>query len=433
MERHVATASTEPCFQHSLGSEDPWVSGWGVGLEESSRHQTSHSSRQAREAMSRLLHYQADRIELVLASHKVPARVTGGTVTPRLVRYQVSTPLGVKVRKIKELAEEIALSLGTPTCRVYRQAGQVQVEVPRAEGRVVHLTEMCRKLAANQHQIPPITAVLGLDDGGRPLLLQLTSPNVAHVLVAGTTGSGKTALARTIVTSLALLNPQRNLQMLLIDPKARGFAPLRQLPHLLRPVLTRNDEVLPALRQMVDEMERRDREARSEPRLVVVLDELADLIQVGGKELEQMLTRLTQRGREAGIHLVACTQKPAAAVIGGLIKSNFPVRLVGSVTSPEDAKVATGMAGTGAERLLGQGDFLLVIKGQARRFQSAYLSEGELPALVAHLAERSHDQRLLTSWAGTEDDHHQAEGLAARLRSQVRSQLQIVRSRSKGE
>jgi S-DNA-T family DNA segregation ATPase FtsK/SpoIIIE len=381
--------------------------------------------------MSRLLHHQADRIELVLASHKVPARVTGGTVTPRLVRYQISTPLGIKIRRIKGLAEEIALSLGAPTCRVYRQAGQVQVEVPRREGQVVHLMEICRKLAASQSQAPPITAVLGLDDGGRPLLLQLTSPNVAHVLLAGTTGSGKTVLARTIISSLALLNPQKRLQMLLIDPKGRGFAPLNRLPHLVRPVLTRADEALPALRQIVDEMERRDREARSDPRLVVVLDELADLIQVGGREMEQLLTRLTQRGREAGIHLVACTQKPSAAVIGSLIKSNFPVRLVGSVTSPEDAKVATGMAGTGAERLLGQGDFLLVIKGHAQRFQGAYLSEHELTSLVTRLVQQGHGPQMLAAWTGTDGAGEQPEGLAARLRSEIRSQLQLVKPRSR--
>jgi S-DNA-T family DNA segregation ATPase FtsK/SpoIIIE len=383
--------------------------------------------------MSRLLHHQADRIELVLASHKVPARVTGGTVTPRLVRYQISTPLGIKIRKLKGLAEEIALSLGASTCRVYRQAGQVQVEVPRSEGQIVHLMELCRKLVASQGRIPPVSAVLGLDDEGRPLLLRLTSPNVAHVLVAGTTGSGKTALARTVIASLALLNPQKHLQMLLIDPKGRGFMPLSRLPHLVQPIVTRADGALPTLAQMVDEMERRDREARSEPRLVVVVDELADLMQVGGKEMELILTRLTQRGREAGIHLVACTQKPAAAVIGGLIKSNFPVRLVGSVTSPEDAKVATGMAGTGAERLLGQGDFLLVAKGHVQRFQAAYLSQQDLVTLAARLAEHGHAQRLLAAWAGTGGAGDHTEGLASRLKAQLRAQLQLVKPHATGE
>jgi DNA segregation ATPase FtsK/SpoIIIE-like protein len=122
--------------------------------------------------------------------------------------------------------------------------------------------------------------------------------------------------------------------------------------------------------------------------VVVVLDELADLVQVGGRAIEEPVRRLTQRGREAGLHLVACTQKPAASVIGGLVKSNFPVRLVGSVASPEDAKVATGLAGTGAERLMGEGDFLVVAKGQVTRMQAAYISEGEVREMVACLGKQ---------------------------------------------
>jgi len=125
---------------------------------------------------------------------------------------------------------------------------------------------------------------------------------------------------------------------------------------------------------------------------VVVLDELADLLAVGGKEMTGVVTRLTQRGREAGLHLVVCTQKPAATVMGGVMKSNFPVRLVGSVASPEDAKVASGIAGTGAERLLGQGDFLVVAKGQVTRMQAAYLGVDEITALVSRLRGKSGGQ-----------------------------------------
>ncbi len=123
------------------------------------------------------------------------------------------------------------------------------------------------------------------------------------------------------------------------------------------------------------------RRRASLPRLVVAVDELADLLQTGGKPVADALTRLTQRGREAGIHVVAATQRPSAALVGGLMKANFPVRLVGSVVSPEDAKVAAGVAGSEAERLLGRGDFLLVAKGQMIRFQAAYAAEDELAAI----------------------------------------------------
>jgi S-DNA-T family DNA segregation ATPase FtsK/SpoIIIE len=375
------------------------------------------------EAMRRVLHFQADRIEMVLASHKVPARVTGGTVTPRLVRFQISTPLGVRVKQVSGLAEELALSLGAPSCRVYREGGEVQVEVPRQDGQTVHLLDLCHQLRREgprgRETVPPVTAVLGIDQDGVPLLLRLPSPNVAHVLVAGTTGSGKTALARSIVASLAMHNSQRSLQLVLIDPKGRGFLPFEGLPHLLVPVVTHADEALPILERLATEMVRRDTEGRSEPRLVIVLDELADLVQVGGREVEALLTRLTQRGREAGLHLVACTQKPTAAVIGSLVKSNFPVRLVGSVASPEDAKVATGLAGTGAERLLGQGDFLVVAKGQVTRMQAAYLTVDETRDLVVQLAENGPALPQLLAPTGTDGESSSAVRLAGRLRSHL--------------
>jgi S-DNA-T family DNA segregation ATPase FtsK/SpoIIIE len=373
--------------------------------------------------MDRVLNYQADRIEMVLSSHKIPSRVTGGTVTPRLVRYQITTPLGVRVKQLSNLSEEIALSLGSRSCRVFRQDGQVQVEVPRNDGQIVSLLALCRRLALEgprrAETVPPATAVLGLDHDGVPLLLRLPSPNVAHVLIAGTTGSGKTALARSIIASLTLHNSQRALQLMLIDPKGRGFTAYEGLPHLLRPVVTRTEDALSVMQQLIEEMERRDAEARSDPRLVVVLDELADLVQVGGREAEGLLTRLTQRGREAGIHLVACTQKPAAAVIGSMVKSNFPVRLVGSVASPEDAKVATGIAGTGADRLLGQGDFVVVAKGQVTRMQAAYIGPDEIQLLVARLARGSHGARQMLVATGSDGRPSAEVSFSARLRSRL--------------
>jgi S-DNA-T family DNA segregation ATPase FtsK/SpoIIIE len=370
--------------------------------------------------MQRTLHFQADRIELVLASHKVPARVTGGKVTPRLVRYQLSTPLGVRVKQVAGLAEEMAMSLGAPSCRVYRQEGQVQVEVPRRDGQMVHLWDVCRQLSApgdgraRSSKVPPVTAVLGLDSEGVPLLLRLPSPNVAHVLIAGTTGSGKTALARTMVASLAAYNSQRHLQIVLVDPKGRGLMPFQGLPHLLTPVVSRVEEALAVLERLVSEMERRDLEGCAEPRILIVLDELADLVQVGGRKVEGAVTRLTQRGREAGIHVLACTQKPAASVIGSLVKSNFPVRLVGSVASPEDAKVATGLARTGAERLLGEGDFVVVAKGQVTRMQAAYIAETEVRQFVERPRKAAHPPLLAAT--GTEGDGQRNQGLRQVLR-----------------
>jgi S-DNA-T family DNA segregation ATPase FtsK/SpoIIIE len=298
-----------------------------------------------------------------------------------MTRFELSTRMGTRVSRIKALSEEIALSLDTPSCRIVRQNGTLNVEIPRSEPAKVSLLDLCHRLA----YVPPCAPVMGVDESGTPLLLNLASPDVAHVLVCGTTGSGKTSLARSMALSLALYNPQRNLQLLLIDPKGRGLHSLRTLPHLLCPSLTKVSEALVRLTQLVQEVERRDARGVNSPRLVVFIDELADLLMVGGKELEFALTRLSQRGREAGVHLVACTQKPTAAVIGSLTKANFPVRLVGSVTSPGEARLAAGVSGTGAERLQGRGDFLLVIKGQSTRFCAAYISPLEAAQEAAKL------------------------------------------------
>ncbi len=362
--------------------------------------------------MQRLLEYQAERIEMVLASHKVPSRVCGGTVTPRFVRFELVPMVGTKVSRIKGLAEEIALSLGTASCRVFRQNGRINVEIPRETPRTVKLLTLCRRLA----EIPPCTAVLGLDEEGTPLLLRLPSADVAHVLIAGRTGSGKTELARSMIASLAMYNRLGEVQLVLIDPKGRGFTPFAPLPHLLYPMVEHVEGALDALKRLVAEMERRDHEKVTQPQVVVFIDELADLMMVGGKEMEHLLTRLLQRGRGAGIHLVACVQKPTVAIIGSLVKSNFPVRMVGSVVSPEDAKVASGLAGTGAERLLGRGDFLVVANGQVVRLQAAYVSGQEIGDLTSRLREGGRRSRRWVEEATGTEGRAPFRQLAARLR-----------------
>ena len=325
-----------------------------------------------------LLEHQADRIEMVLASHKIPVRVYGGSITPHAIRFQLLPPLGVKLSRLSSLAEEIALALGAEGCRIQRREGMVEVEVPRDDPQPVHLLPLCHRLRGH---VPPCTALLGLDGEGTPLLLRLSSPEVAHVLVAGTTGSGKTALLRSMAASLALFNRPHQLQLALVDPKGRGLGALAPLPHLGWPLAQEVEEAVSLLRQLVGEMERRDRIGRSEPRLVLIVDEVADLAQVGGGEVVELVTRLVQRGRQAGVHVVAATQRPTCQLLGGLMKANFPMRLVGRVMSGQDALLAAGVGGTGAERLGGRGAFVMVAEGRVRRLQAAYISEGELERL----------------------------------------------------
>ncbi len=332
-------------------------------------------------ARRRMLEAQADRIELVLARNKVNGRVRGGAVTPRTVRFEVVTDMGVRVDKVRQLADEIAMSLNKREARVYRDGSTIQVEVPREQIEPVRLLPLCRRL----HDPPPATGLLGVDPDGAPLLLRLPAPDVAHVLIAGTTGSGKSALARTLLTSLAVFNRQSQMQLILIDPKKRSFAPLLQLPHVLGELASTPAEALDCLHWLVGEMEHRDQQKISDPVLVVAVDELADLLQTGGAAIETLLTRLSQRGREAGIHLICCTQKPTAALIGGAMKANFPIRLVGAVASRDEARYATGVTDSGAEKLEGKGDFLLVAKGELIRFQAAWVGPQDLTAIATAL------------------------------------------------
>ena len=351
--------------------------------------------------MRQKLEFQADRIEAVLTLHKVTARVTGGTVTPRWVRFQVLPAVGAKISKIKGLSEELAAALDTSSCRVSRRGAAVTVEVPRDDPQPVRLLPLYRQLTGSPHDggmddgtrssFPPVTAVLGLAEDGTPLLIRVPSPDVAHILVAGTTGSGKTVLLQTMILSLAMANRPSSLSLVLLDPKRHAFDLFGGLPHLARPVIWEVEEMTEALHSLVRLMERRTTgsglAADGRPSVVVVIDELADLLMVGGKAVQWALTRLTQRGREAGIHVVAATQKPTAAVLGPLVKANFPVRLVGRVTSVEDARTATGWSGTGAERLMGRGDFLAVAEGRVTRFQAAHVSPQESGEVVTGIGD----------------------------------------------
>jgi DNA segregation ATPase FtsK/SpoIIIE, S-DNA-T family len=333
----------------------------------------------------RELEAKADAIEMVLHEHKAPARVTGGHVTPRWVQFLLQTNPGVKISRVESLSREIAVALGAPNARVTTQGNAVRIEVPRNDPQPLKLLPLCARIPPSR--IPFGTAVLGLADDGAPLLIRLPSPEVAHVLVAGTTGSGKTALMQTIIMSLALLNHRRQMQFVLIDPKGRAFEPMACLPHLLRPIVTQPDQAVQALNDLVNLMEQRDRSRVTEPRVIVAIDELADLVQTGGPAILESLARLVQRGREAGIHVIGATQKPSSSIIGPLVKANFPVRLVGHVVSAEDARVAAGVGGTGAEKLTGRGDFVAVYGPGLIRFQAAHASLNEIEASAQQLAQ----------------------------------------------
>ncbi|MBN1431043.1 MAG: DNA translocase FtsK [Anaerolineae bacterium] len=315
------------------------------------------------------LDYQADHIEALLASHKIEAVVTDVQISPRWVRFALQLGLGVKITAVQNLTEEIALALAAPSVRITRAGGVLAIEVGLSSPQPIYLLALARDIPV----LPPVTAVLGLNLEGETYTLPLMAPEVTHVLIAGTTGCGKTELLRTLLLSLALYNRQAHLQIALIDPKKRGFAPLEGLPHLVAPIATTPDDARSLLDYLVGEMERRDREnAPATPRVIIAVDEVGDLLSISDKEVERSLVRLAQRGREAGFHIVCSTQRPSAEAVPSALKANLPARLVGKVASGQEALTATGIAGTNAETLTGSGDFVAVIGGQLTRFQAAY-------------------------------------------------------------
>lgn len=323
------------------------------------------------------LHHQADKIEYVLATHKAPARVTGGRVTPRTIQFHISPSATTKVSQVEKLAEEVALALNTSSARISRSHGQINIEIPRDDVQPLRLLDLCSQVIKDSGMAQALsvagTTLLGMGADGIPLLLRVSAPDVAHVLIAGTTGSGKSEAARTMLATLMLFQRPRDVQVIIVDPKASEFRQFEHLPHLLCPIIKNVDDAVANLEWLVEEMTRRQEQQIVRPRIVLVIDELADLLMQGGGDVEGYLTRIVQRGRSAGISVIACTQKPTASVLGGLVKANFPVRLVGKVTSANEALVASGVAQSGAEKLMGRGDFLLIANGEKIRVQMAHM------------------------------------------------------------
>ncbi|MFN2285168.1 MAG: DNA translocase FtsK [Anaerolineae bacterium] len=348
------------------------------------------------------LEYQADRVEAVLSAHRSPGRVTGGTVGPRLIRFFLNPAPHIRFASIKRLADDLALAMQVPTLSVDRGKEGVILEFSNPNPRPVTLLNLLPEVMP----MPLATAMLGLTDDGAPLLARLSAPEVAHILVSGTTGSGKSALLKTIAASLALTHTPSLLQMLCIDPKGRTFPAFSGIPHLTRKPIVDVPEALEALQSVVRVMESRDRrgetpvtkrnaivshndgaQGTSVPRIVIFIDELADLVILGEAPLSDLLTRLVQRGRQAGVHVIAATQHPSSAILSSVMRANFPLRLVGRVVSANDARVASGRAGTDAHLLNGRGDFLAVSGGENPiRFQVAYIDKKELKQQMTMLS-----------------------------------------------
>ena len=314
--------------------------------------------------MRKKLELQADRIEAVLTMHKVPARVTGGTVTPCWVRFQVLPVVEGDVSRIKDLSEELAAVLDAAECQVLRRGAAVTVEIPRNDPQPVRLAPLYRQLTSEGGSISPMTAVLGLADDGAPLLIRLPSPDVGNILVAGSRGAGKTALLRAMVVSLAMANSPDGLAFIVFGDGLPGIERFVTGHRILR-VENLGMAVLQAMKV-------------AGKRIVFIGDDARG----GGDGAAKNLACLLVADRHH--YILAWDGVPPSWIV-----DLFSVRLVGRVASAEDARAAAGCAGTGAERLTGKGDFVAVAEGRVHRFQAAFIGPNELvtaPALTASAA-----------------------------------------------
>lgn len=354
-------------------------------------------------------HYDKDRariIEETLASFGAPSHIVEIHRGPAVTQFGVEPDFienragrtRVRVSKIVSLADDLALSLAAPSIRIQAPVpgkAYVGVEVPNTELTLVSLRELIESESFRKIKTS-LRFALGKDVAGKPVCADLTS--MPHMLVAGTTNSGKSVLVNAILTSLLLNNTPTDLRLLLVDPKRVELTGYNGIPHLLGPVVVDAERVVGALQWVLREMDTRykkfakvgarnivDYNRKGEehiPYLVIVIDELADLMMLAPDETERSITRLAQLARATGIHLILATQRPSVDVVTGLIKANFPARVAFMVASNMDSRVILDQ--TGAEKLLGKGDMLYQAPDAAApvRLQGVYVSDQEIQRLV---------------------------------------------------
>lgn len=340
--------------------------------------------------------HQATRINAALWDRQGIARVsqyTPSTLTPRCIIHPLELGRAEYIRKIEKMLDEVAYALGVSSVRLQQTDEGLLLEVPRHPPGDVFLTDL---FAAQDEggRVEPGTAMLGLTISTEEcyLMLNIPSPDVAHVLITGATGCGKSVLAQGMILSLARNSKPREMQLGLLDPKGCEFDAFADLPHTMF-YETDADKSVGWLRWLSDEMDKRYANRVITPRIIVFVDELADLLMVGGDAAVKALVRVVQKGRGAGIHVVGCVQYASARQMDAIAKAQFKVRVVGQVASAHDAQICAGAKETGAEKLQGSGDFLLVTGSRATHFQSGYVTPNELVDLTTPLCNRA-PQRL---------------------------------------
>jgi S-DNA-T family DNA segregation ATPase FtsK/SpoIIIE len=310
----------------------------------------------------------ADRLEATLAQHKIYARVVGGRSNDFGLSMVLQPANGINPDKVFAARNIIKLAMRSDKINIAQHGALIEVlAVSGYSGNAVYLSD----LIGQYGQLGQYHAVCGLRDDGQALAINLASPQTPHAMISGTTGSGKTVLAQSIITSLTHLNRPHTLGIVVLDPKGGDELFLNNISHhLLMPVATTPDEQFLALEKVVQTMLERGN-GNAMPRIVVYCDELADTALAGGKAALDLLSRIAARGRSAGINIIGCTQNPSSKSLPEDLRRNLPLRIVGKVSNPTEAKMAIGIANSGAELLAGRGSFICTINGVIQRFQGA--------------------------------------------------------------
>jgi len=345
----------------------------------------------------------AAKLQKTLFSFGVSAKVQDVSVGPTITRYELKPAEGTRVSKIANLADDIALNLAAETIRIEapipgKQA--VGIEVPNEKKEAVHLREVIDSSEFENNK-SKLSIALGKDVAGKTVVADIAK--MPHVLIAGSTGSGKSVCINSIITSIVYNAKPSEVKLVMVDPKVVELSVYNGIPHLLIPVVTDPKKAAGALAWAVIEMDERynkfaqkgvrdlkgynkaiekENENAKLPQIVIIIDELADLMMVAAKEVEEAICRLAQKARAAGMHLVIATQRPSVDVITGLIKANVPSRIAFAVSSQVDSRTILDCAG--AEKLLGKGDMLFYPVGATKpqRIQGAFVSDDEVEKIV---------------------------------------------------
>jgi S-DNA-T family DNA segregation ATPase FtsK/SpoIIIE len=348
--------------------------------------------------------HNAQVIKDTLGEFSIDVDMEGANIGPKVTQYTLKPPAGVKLTRITQLETNIALNLAASAIRIEAPIpGQraVGIEVPNVKAADVRLYGV---LNSNNWQKvgSPLSFAIGRDIAGEATLGELDK--MPHLLIAGATGSGKSVMINTLLSSLLYRNSPSDLKLILVDPKQVELTPYNDIPHLLTPVIIEPEKCISALKWAVNEMERRysllaeekvrniksynelkQKDGEGMPYIVIVIDELADLMMVAARDVEALIVRLAQKARAVGIHLVLATQRPSVDVITGLIKANVPARIAFTVASQVDSR--TILDQMGAEKLLGRGDMLLLTPefNKPKRIQGAFVGDDEVVKITDHL------------------------------------------------